>query len=159
MNHAGIHLREASLERDLEKVMQIERDSFNAWDAFPSWEMTTLMNPATGLFLIAEYDGTIAGYLSLTICRRHNTGHVYSLAVSPAYRRLHLADALMERAIACAREKRLRAVFLEVRTDNAVAIRLYEKKGFMRRFTKQSYYSDGDPAYCMTLSLREQSLP
>jgi ribosomal-protein-alanine N-acetyltransferase len=62
----------------------------------------------------------------------------------------------MERAIACARERGLRTVFLEVRTDNSVAIRLYEKKGFTRRFTKQSYYNDGNPAYYMALPISER---
>ncbi|MDR0394762.1 MAG: ribosomal protein S18-alanine N-acetyltransferase [Tannerella sp.] len=155
MSISGIHLREASAERDLEEVMQIEWNSFNDWDAFPYREMTALMTRAAGLFLIAEYDGAIAGYLSFTICRRHNTGRVYSLAVAPAYRGLGVADALMERAIACAQEKGLRAVFLEVRTDNFTAIRLYEKKGFTRRFTKQSYYSDGNPAYYMARTISE----
>jgi ribosomal-protein-alanine N-acetyltransferase len=135
--------------------MRIEWDSFSDWDAFPPEVIARLMTRGAGVFLIAEYDGVMAGYLCLTVSRRHNTGRVYSLAVSPVYRGRGVADALMERAIVCARDKALRTVFLEVRTDNFSAIRLYEKKGFRRRYTKRFYYSDGDPAYYMALPICE----
>jgi ribosomal protein S18 acetylase RimI-like enzyme len=56
--------------------------------------------------------------------------------------------------ITCANEHHLRAVFLEVRTDNAAAIRLYRKKGFLIRSVKPDYYNDRASAYGMILPLQ-----
>ena len=57
----------------------------------------------------------------------------------------------MNESIGYAREKQLRAIFLEVRTDNNAAIQLYRKKGFEIHSIKQNYYKDGKPAFGMGL--------
>jgi ribosomal-protein-alanine acetyltransferase len=152
MSAPGICLRRAFPASDPEEVMRIENACFPA-DAFSRRQIVYLMARARGLFLMAEYDGVRAGYLSLIVSRRHHTGRIYSLAVAPAHRGMGIADALMDGAIAYAKEKGLRAVFLEVRTENRAAIRLYEKKGFALRFTRYGYYEDGASACCMVLRL------
>ncbi len=151
----AIILKQASSEA-LDEVMEIENTCFGA-DAFSRRQIAYLITRAKGIFFIAEYNGMTAGYLSFIISRRHHTGRIYSVAVAPGHRGLGLADTLMDKTIAYAKEQNLRAVFLEVRTDNTAAIRLYEKKGFITRSVKQHYYHDGAPAYKMALFL--QTLP
>jgi ribosomal-protein-alanine N-acetyltransferase len=150
-----IHLKPASYE-DLDGVMKIENACFDT-DAFSRQQIAYLMTRAKGVFLVVEHKSEVAGYLSLIISRRHNTGRIYSIAVAPGKRGLSIADNLMDKTIAYANEKKLRAVSLEVRTDNIAAIRLYEKKGFTVRSVKQNYYNDGASAFKMVLSLQTQS--
>ena len=71
----------------------------------------------------------------------------------PGYRGLGLAGFLVDKAVGFAKERGLRAVFLEVRTDNVAAVSLYEKKGFVKRGVKPGYYGDGADAYSMVFPL------
>lgn len=149
--NADITIRQAAFE-DLDKIMQIENVSFNA-DAFSRQQIAYLITQSKGIFLIAVHNSRITGYLSFIISRRHNTGRIYSIAIDPEHRGLGIADMLMNNAISFADKKNLRAVFLEVRTENTAAIKLYEKKGFVLRSVKHNYYHDGASAYNMVLRL------
>jgi len=44
-------------------------------------------------------------------------------------------------------------VFLEVRANNEIAIRLYERCGFVRNGLRRGYYEDGQDAVLMSLSV------
>ena len=57
----------------------------------------------------------------------------------------------MNESIEYANKHKLRAIFLEVRTDNTAAIQLYRKKGFEIHSIKQNYYKDGIPDFGMVL--------
>jgi GNAT superfamily N-acetyltransferase len=45
-------------------------------------------------------------------------------------------------------------VWLEVHEENKVAIRFYERQGFLRVFRRRNYYSDGKAALNYNLSLK-----
>lgn len=137
---------------DLNEVMNIENACFGV-DAFSRRQMIYLMTYAKGSFLVARHDGQLAGYMALITSKRHNTGRVYSIAVSPQYRGMGIGGALIDKAIKFARITELKAIFLEVRMDNDSAIALYEKKGFVKRSIKPGYYEDGADAYSMVLGL------
>ena len=137
---------------DLNGVMEIENACFGV-DAFSRRQMLYLMTYAKGAFLVARHDGLLAGYIALITSQRHNTGRVYSVAVSPQYRGAGIGSALLDKAIKFARIMELKAIFLEVRMDNDSAISLYEKKGFVKRSVKLNYYEDGADAYSMVLAL------
>ena len=143
-----------ALLENLNDIMKIENDCFGS-DAFSRYQIAYLITHSKGMFLIARHDGEIAGYISFITSRRHNTGRIYSIAVSPNHRGTGIADALMDESIGYALEKKLRAIFLEVRTDNTTAIKLYEKKGFAVHSVKQKYYKDGASAYGMTLRISD----
>jgi len=68
--------------------------------------------------------------------------HVLSVATLPESRRRGMARALLERAIAFARENDVRTVLLEVRRSNAAAIRLYRAFGFSAAALRPKYYAD-----------------
>ncbi|NDV82274.1 ribosomal protein S18-alanine N-acetyltransferase [Bacteroides sp. 51] len=137
---------------DLSEVMEIENACFGV-DAFSRRQMFYLMTYAKGTFLVARHDGQLAGYIALITSRRHNTGRVYSIAVSPQYRGQGVGSALLNKAIKYAHIIELKAIFLEVRMDNDSAISLYEKKGFTKRSIRLNYYEDGADAYSMVLGL------
>ena len=94
-----------------------------------------LHNPCAR-FLVAEIDGTVAGYLG---CHHvADEGFIANVAVSPAFRRRGVARALMEAAKTADGLYRLT---LEVRVSNAAAIALYESAGFVCDGVRPRFYS------------------
>jgi ribosomal-protein-alanine N-acetyltransferase len=80
--------------------------------------------------------------------------HILNVATDPTYRRRGIGQALVERAIAFARERRVRLVLLEVRRSNLPAIRLYRSFGFCVLGIRRGYYGDnGEDAIEMGLVL------
>ena len=147
MKHDILH---SALPEDLDDIMKIEHTCFQE-DAFSRYQMAYLVTHSKGIFLVARHAGEIVGYISFITSNRHNTGRIYSIAVAPGHRGTGIAEALIDESIGYAHEKKLRAIFLEVRTGNTAAIQLYRKKGFKEHSVKQNYYNDGAPAYSMVL--------
>ena len=147
----GILIERISLA-ELDDLMNIEDICFGP-DAFQRRQMLYLITSSKGIFLVAKHNNQVAGYVSLITNRRHHTGRIYSIAVSPQHRGNRIGEALLEAAVEYARNTALKAVFLEVRTDNDAAIFLYKKKGFVKRLLKPNYYKDGADAYSMVLNL------
>ncbi|CAL4134008.1 unnamed protein product, partial [Meganyctiphanes norvegica] len=82
-------------------------------------------------------------------------GHVTALTVAPQYRRLGLANQLMDILEDISEKKNCYFVDLFVRVSNAVAISMYKKLGYIVYRTVLQYYS-GDPdedAYDMRKAL------
>ena len=83
-------------------------------------------------------DGTVLGYVGMMYVL--DEGYISNVAVSPAYRRQGIADALIDRLNEICREHGLSFVSLEVRAGNVPAIALYEKHGFARAGLRRNYY-------------------
>ncbi len=112
------------------------------------------------LFLVAEEDGQVVGYIMCRIERGGflglggPKGHVISIAVLPEHRRKGIATALLKEALARMRDHYgARECYLEVRVSNTPAISLYEKLGFKKTDIVRHYYLDGEDAYIMTVPL------
>jgi [ribosomal protein S18]-alanine N-acetyltransferase len=75
------------------------------------------------------------------------------LATHVQARRQGAALALIQGLIAHARKHALRCLVLEVRTTNQAALALYRKLGFTEIRVRPRYYSDGESACEMELSL------
>ncbi len=67
---------------------------------------------------------------------------VLTLAVAPQARRQGIARRLMEHACRLPQGRPAR-VFLEVATDNAAALALYDRLGFLRMGLRPAYYARG----------------
>jgi ribosomal-protein-alanine N-acetyltransferase len=70
--------------------------------------------------------------------------HVLTVATSVGARRRGIGRALVQAAVASARERRARLVLLEVRRSNAAAIGLYRSAGFAATGIRERYYADTD---------------
>ena len=79
--------------------------------------------------------------------------HVLNIATHPGQRRRGHARALLEHALAFARENAVRHVLLEVRRSNASAIALYRRLGFVAMGVRARYYPDDEDAVEMVLRL------
>ena len=136
---------------DLRSIVRIEAQSFGAG----RWTEEVLLWYARNypaLFLVAVDCGRIAGY---SVAVDTVTGaRLDSIAVRPFSRRRGIGSELLRGTLERLKRRRVRAVTLMVRRDNAEAIRLYRRFGFRRTATVPRYYEDEGAAWRMRLVLR-----
>ena len=97
---------------------------------------------------LAEADGVLCGYVG--IWKIVDEGHITNVAVSPDYRRRHIARAMLEALIARCGQNGITSYTLEVRVGNEPAIKLYEGLGFTAAGLRKGYYEDnGEDALIM----------
>lgn len=145
-------IREAKFE-DLEKVLQIERDSY------PSpWTLNffrLMMNMSPSLFLVAVENGVVIGYIVGEVesrGRRGKAGHVMNIAVEKAHRERGIGTSLLNVLEERFRDRSARVTYLEVRASNVVAQRLYRERGYVFLNRVENYYGDED-GYVMVKKL------
>ena len=152
----SFRLREFRPE-DLDRVIFINRTCLP--ENYSRGFFISLHRSYPDLFLVAEVDGVIVGYIMCRIERPlfglgKVKGHVISIAVLPEHRRKGIATALLQEALSRMAERyRAQECYLEVRVSNSPAISLYEKLGFKKSGVIPHYYLDGEDAYVMTKPL------
>lgn len=85
-------------------------------------------------------DGGFVGYCIFTTS--FDDADLCRIAISEKYRRNHIADNLLEKALIKLKEKGIKRVLLEVRESNEPAISLYKKYGFEQIGIRKNYYSE-----------------
>ncbi len=152
-------IREAEI-RDLDSVIEINMKTLP--EHYPRYFWEYHLNTWRNIFLVAEYNGVVVGYMMNRI--EHDEGfftgnivvrgHVVSIAVLKDYRRRGIGRSLMLEGMR--RMKNLhnaQEVILEVRVSNEPAIKLYKTLGFKIVKILPSYYIDGEDAYLMARPL------
>jgi ribosomal-protein-alanine N-acetyltransferase len=102
---------------------------------------------AAGYHYVVHRDptGVVDGYAGLALLG--DEAEVHTIGVRPAAQGAGLGRALLRELLAHAETRR---VVLEVRTDNAPAIALYESEGFVILGVRRRYYRpSGADAYTM----------
>ena len=89
-------------------------------------------------FFLAEVDGEIVGMLGVT-SSHHGFGEI-GMMVAKEWRGRGVGSALMEAAIAWAREEGLHKLSLDVFPHNEAAIALYRKFGFVEEGRRVKQY-------------------
>ncbi len=84
--------------------------------------------------------GVLSGYLLGTAVPPE--AEILRVGVAPAERRRGVADALVSAFLSDAGKSGVTRVYLEVRTDNDPAVRLYRKNGFRDLSRRKNYYRD-----------------
>jgi [ribosomal protein S18]-alanine N-acetyltransferase len=138
---------------DLDAIMAIEEASFAA-----PWPRDAVRDEITACawstVVKAVLDRAVAGFaMYWTVADER---HLQNLAVSPAFRRRGVGDALVRHVVAEARRTDAAIVLLEVRESNEAAQRLYAAHGFVPLDRRRGYYQDnGEDAIVMGLPLIE----
>ncbi|SGY66942.1 BQ5605_C004g02727 [Microbotryum silenes-dioicae] len=109
-------------------------------------------------FVAEDHKGRIVGYILAKMDEEATTdphGHVTSISVLRNYRRLGLANKLMQLS-----QQAMKSTFnasyisLHVRKTNRAALGLYrDTLGFEIVEIESSYYADGEDAYSMRLNI------
>ncbi|WP_282785241.1 MULTISPECIES: ribosomal protein S18-alanine N-acetyltransferase [unclassified Nocardia] len=131
---------------ELEKLLFPEDDPWHEV-AFRS----ELAGPHNRYIVARDGDGRMVGYAGIALLgnREYPEAEVHTIGVDPGQQGLGVGTALLEALLGEA-GRRGGPVFLEVRTDNAAAIALYEKHGFHIIGLRKNYYQpSGADAYTM----------
>ncbi|HQR80256.1 MAG TPA: ribosomal protein S18-alanine N-acetyltransferase, partial [Actinomycetota bacterium] len=131
---------------DLDQVLAIEQEAFGptAWSAESFWG--ELARPDR-YYVVAQGGDEVFGYGGLWLVPPD--ADVQTLAVSAAARGQGLGRQLLDHLVDEAKARGCRRLHLEVRADNAEAIRLYESAGFGLVRRRPRYYPDFSDALVM----------
>ncbi len=141
---------------DLADIIQMERSAFGkmAWRStdFERAIASEYDHPLVLRSLQAGSERTVA-YAVLRILGPE--AEIENICVAEDRRGQGLGEALMDAMLERARTCGAAKVYLEVRSRNLPARRLYGKKGFVQEYIRKSYYeAPEDDAIIMALTLR-----
>jgi len=105
-----------------------------------------IRSPAVAM-IVVELAGEFAGYALLAFRKGSPTARLYSIALRPEFSGRGLGEALMHQCEAAARAQECKRLELEVRPDNAAAIRLYARMGYHHFGDYEDFYEDGAEAF------------
>ncbi|HUJ08362.1 MAG TPA: ribosomal protein S18-alanine N-acetyltransferase [Streptosporangiaceae bacterium] len=148
----SIALRPMTID-DLDAVVELELAVFGE----EAWTRQMLVGeleqqPASRYYLVADDRGRIAGYAGLLGAGWQ--GDVLTLAVAAEHWGHGIGSALLEALLAEAERRGCSEVFLEVRTDNMRAQRLYRRYDFAEIGIRRGYYQpSGADALVMRRSM------
>ena len=146
MNVSTVPVRIRAAGRDdLDALVELENRSF-VTDRVSRAQYRRHIDSATGIVLVAEAGGPIAGSALVFLRRGSRKARLYSIAIAHHSRGKGVGAALLQAVETSARERNCDQVYLEVRQDNAAAIGLYESRGYVRGRTLPGFYEDGADA-------------
>ena len=133
---------------DIEAVHAIEAAVFEVdpWSAEQFWG--ELAQP-TREYVVAEDSGVIIGYAGAYLLPPD--ADVQTIAVSGAAQGRGVGRLLLEELITIAVRNKCSQLLLEVRSDNASALGMYERFGFESLSKRRDYYASGVDALIMRL--------
>jgi [ribosomal protein S18]-alanine N-acetyltransferase len=138
---------------DIDAVLVLEHDLFGeeAWSR-KMLEGELAEQARSRYYLVAVDDGVISGYAGLMVAGTQ--ADVLTIAVAADHWGQGTGSALLEALLAEAARRGSTEVFLEVRTDNMRAQRLYRRYGFAEIGVRKGYYQ---PSGADALVMRRDS--
>lgn len=164
LTESGLALRQFEA-KDLESIIEINRTCLP--ENYASFFFMDTHRSCPSAFIVAEIADRIVGYI---MCRVEHgfsdirrlkfvrKGHIISVAVLPDHRRAGIASELVRRALRALREMTVDECYLEVRSTNENALKLYEKLGFSLAKRVPHYYADGAEALVMVIPLNNEGV-
>lgn len=132
-------------------------------DAVMAVEKTGILHPWTresiesvinddGKICLASNEGDkLTGYIYASYVL--DEAEIGNICVLPESRGQGTGKELLNQMLEALKEKDIRTVFLEVEADNAPAVRLYEKAGFIRYNERRDYYGSGKDALLYSVQI------
>lgn len=148
----AVHFRLANAD-DLDQLVSIENQCFSN-DKLSRRSMRHWIKAQHGIFLVVELDGVMAGYALVWCHKGTRLARLYSLAVLPSFRGKGLAVELLKAVERSAAEQGRLFMRLEVASNNASAISLYERLGYRVFGRYEDYYDDHDSALRMQKTIQ-----
>ena len=134
---------------DVPQIYEIEKKSFEH-----PFSQTVILSQVVlhyGTSLVAVINGKVIGYAiaAIKLTKEGRALHLLNFAVDPKYRGMGIGRLMLRTLEKLARKTGLKAIVLEVSTQNHVAIRLYKSEGFKEVEILKNYYPWGEDAYLM----------
>lgn len=136
------------LRSDLDRAAQLDRLCFPPDIAFPRDLFEECVEHPDCQCRAMDGEEELAAFYVLHR-RGSHVSQIITIDVHPEHRRKGIADLLMEDIMKTAAEGGITRIILQVAIDNAPAISLYEKWGFVRKSLLPDYYGPGLDAYLM----------
>jgi [ribosomal protein S18]-alanine N-acetyltransferase len=152
---AAVHVRQLAWEKaDIDQILEIERSSFNRYDAYSLADFERWCHYNPDLCIVAEVEGCIAGYVISRVLP--GIGDLASMAIHPAYRRCGIGAALLDATERRLKEYGLNEINLEVRKTNLAGLAFWQKMGFVPFGMLPGFYEDGEDAVRMRKILNRE---
>ena len=160
LRRVGDYIVRQSKIEDLNDVISVNLVSLP--EHYTNFFFEELLRESPDTFLVAEGYDAIVGYI---MCRIEygfsqikkfglsRKGHIVSVAVLEKHSAKGLGSALVEEALKGMKQRNCSEAYLEVRTSNNIAIKLYENIGFKISSYLPAYYRDSEDAYLMTFQI------
>jgi ribosomal-protein-alanine N-acetyltransferase len=122
-------------DEDVERVLDVERRGH----LFP-WTRRIFADCLRVGYtcLVLEEEGTVVAHL--VVASGAGQAHILNLCVDPERQGRGYGGGFLDQALERLRGNGVESVFLEVRPSNAVAIAVYESRGFNEVGRRQDYY-------------------
>lgn len=135
----------------LEDLEQMKDTLYSDFDNFWSYNILKqeLENKNT-TYIVAKENNEIVGFAGISTCLDEAT--LNNIVVKKSCRGRGIGGELLESLIDLCGDLHMRTFTLEVDTENAPAIHLYEKFGFKNLGVRKKYYNGSRDAYIMTKS-------
>jgi ribosomal-protein-alanine N-acetyltransferase len=132
-------------------VLDLEHELFGeeSWSVAAYWN--ELAETGTRHYVVALLGGELVGWGGLAVFG--DEAHVLTIGVTGTVQGRGIGTLLLRDLLAAAGPRK---VFLDVRADNAVAQRLYERHGFVKVGRRRKYYQ---PSGTDALVMARESVP
>ncbi len=131
---------------DVQSVAMLEKEIFS--QPWTEQGFIDAINLGNTVFLVAEENGKIAGYIGMY--KSLDEGEITNVAVAPPMRCHGIGEQLLQETIKRAERQGIARIVLEVRVSNDSAIRLYERNGFKECGIRKGFYElPKEDAYIM----------
>ena len=118
------------------QVAQLERECFH--DPWSENSIAGELNNPLSLWIVALHEQQVVGYVgSQTVM---GEADMMNIAVSSRYRRMGIAQELVQRLVSALNDAQVHSLTLEVRASNEPAKALYGKLGFEQIGRRPNYY-------------------
>ena len=148
----SVEIRKA-LASDIDDLAAIEAAVFPG-DRISRRSFRALIERETAEALVAISGDRLAGYAIVLFRKGSGVARLYSIATGPDFGGQGVGRLLLDAAETAAFDHDRLLLRLEVREDNARAIRIYEKAGYRRIGREPDYYEDGATALRYEKTLR-----
>jgi ribosomal-protein-alanine N-acetyltransferase len=142
---------------DIPAMADIDAELFGT----DAWSQATFWSELAGIpdrrwYRVAVDDAdTIVGYVGLASVER--TGDVVTIAVDAGRQGQGLGAKLLDALLDEAAGRGCAEVLLEMRADNAPALRLYQRRAFTTLSVRPRYYADGTDALILRHAIADRS--
>lgn len=133
-------------EADIWAIVQGEEEAFGQSLGYDLIYADLYLNPYAN-YLVLEIDAQVSGYIGLWITE--DNAEVINFYVAKPYQRMGFGKMLLEFALNLCQMSKVKSISLEVRENNEIAKKLYEKYGFKFSHKREKYYHDSTDALVM----------